>query len=239
MKIGELVLRTFVVSLRVLGEVDAILTNPYTYAYSLPYSDKQVEDAIRRLVSGGDLKREGRGARAVYRLTERGEERVRERMSRFLTEPVVWDGKWRLVIFDIEETQRVTRDQLRRFLKSVGFGRLQLSIWISPFPVREILGEFLEKSGLSRAAMVLEADYVSGLENWEVASRVWGLAELSRRYLSFAYACGHSKRSNAALREEFAKLVVAEPFLPDALLPDDYGREPAFRAYNDLLEKFT
>lgn len=239
MKIGDLILRTFAVSFRILGHADAILTNPYQYAYGLPYSEDQVTNAVRRLVRNGHLDKEGRGAKAVYRLTESGEKKVRERMSRFLLEPVVWDGKWRLVVFDIEETQRNTRDRLRRFLKSVGFRRLQRSIWITPFPLREILDEFLDKSGLSKAAMVVEAKYVSGLEGGKLASNLWGLSELSERYRSFIRRCEASKTLSRELKEEFAKLVSEEPFLPEGLLPESYGRDQAFRAYSELLEKHS
>jgi DNA-binding transcriptional regulator PaaX len=32
-----------------------------------------------------------------------------------------WDGKWRVLIFDIPETRRFDRDNIRRALISIGF----------------------------------------------------------------------------------------------------------------------
>lgn len=236
MKIGDLILRTFVVCLRELGEMDSLLTNPYQYTHGLPFSNEQVTVAVRRLVRNGDLARKGSGAQAEFRLTKRGEQRVRERMSRFLLEPIEWDGKWRMVIWDIAETRRETRDRLRRFLKSVGFGRLQLSIWITPFPAREILDTFLQNAKLTGSVMVVEAEYVSGMASEELADRVWGLSSLVRQYRLFAEECAGSNKPSQALKEQFQHCVVTDPFLPDGLLPYDIGRERAFRAYHQLLD---
>jgi hypothetical protein len=45
----------------------------------------------------------------------------------------VKDGKWKMIIFDIPETQRPVRDYLRTKLKQLGFKRWQNSIWVTPY----------------------------------------------------------------------------------------------------------
>lgn len=60
--------------------------------------------------------------------------------------PKKWDGKWRVVIFDIPTASRLVRDIFRRKLKEWGFYCLQQSVWITPYPCREeveLLREFL------------------------------------------------------------------------------------------------
>lgn len=53
--------------------------------------------------------------------------------------PKQWDKKWRLVLFDIPEKQRSSRESLSRKLKSLGFYQLQRSAWVHPYPCnREI-----------------------------------------------------------------------------------------------------
>src|SRR3990167_5471187 len=42
--------------------------------------------------------------------------------------PRRWDGKWRVLIFDIPERRRGTRAQIRRTLLQLGFTRLQDSV---------------------------------------------------------------------------------------------------------------
>ncbi len=44
-----------------------------------------------------------------------------------------WDGKWRMVFFDVEEEKKRKRDGLRRYLKRLGFWQMQKSVWVYPF----------------------------------------------------------------------------------------------------------
>jgi len=48
--------------------------------------------------------------------------------------PKKWDGKYRVVIFDIKENVRFSRDDLRYMLLKFGFVRLQNSVWVYPYP---------------------------------------------------------------------------------------------------------
>lgn len=56
----------------------------------------------------------------------------------------IWDGKWRIVVFDILEKQRGIRDLLRNRLKWLGFKELQKSTWIFPYDVEKETKEILE-----------------------------------------------------------------------------------------------
>ncbi|OGG72717.1 CRISPR-associated endonuclease Cas2 [Candidatus Kaiserbacteria bacterium RIFCSPLOWO2_01_FULL_53_17] len=49
-----------------------------------------------------------------------------------------WDGKWRIVAFDIPEELSALRYQVRAILKRAGFIRLQQSVWIFPHECREL-----------------------------------------------------------------------------------------------------
>ena len=51
-----------------------------------------------------------------------------------LNRPEHWDGKWRLVIFDIPEKHKKARDAFRKKLKDLCFVRLQDSAWVTPYP---------------------------------------------------------------------------------------------------------
>ncbi len=61
--------------------------------------------------------------------------------------PNKWDGKWRIVFFDISEKHKKARNFLERKLKSLNFYSMQESVFIHPFPcdkqikfIREIIG---------------------------------------------------------------------------------------------------
>ncbi|MDP1689918.1 MAG: CRISPR-associated endonuclease Cas2 [bacterium] len=57
-----------------------------------------------------------------------------------ISEPAFWDGKWRMIIFDIKEKQRKRRDELRLLLGGAGFIKLQQSVWVHPY----VCDEFIE-----------------------------------------------------------------------------------------------
>ncbi|MEK9200701.1 MAG: CRISPR-associated endonuclease Cas2 [Patescibacteria group bacterium] len=57
-----------------------------------------------------------------------------------------WDGKWRVIFFDVEEIKRKKRDDLRMYLKKMGWQKMQESVYVNPFDceqelkyIREIL----------------------------------------------------------------------------------------------------
>lgn len=52
---------------------------------------------------------------------------------------IKWDGKWRVLIFDIPEKLRFVRDQIRLNLMTIGFKRLQNSVWIYPYPCEDLV----------------------------------------------------------------------------------------------------
>ena len=51
--------------------------------------------------------------------------------------PRVWDKKWRLVLFDIPEHRKVSRDKFASHLKLMGFITLQKSAFVFPHPCFE------------------------------------------------------------------------------------------------------
>ena len=71
-----------------------------------------------------------------------------------------WDGRWRLVVFDIPERARGIRDRLRNLLVQVGFKPLQASVYISPYPLSREAAEYLDKSGLIRYIRILRVDRI-------------------------------------------------------------------------------
>lgn len=56
-----------------------------------------------------------------------------------IPERAFWDGKWRVLVFDISERRRRVRNQLRRLLEGAGFMRIQDSVWVYPYPCDEFI----------------------------------------------------------------------------------------------------
>ena len=50
-----------------------------------------------------------------------------------IKKPAKWDGKWRMVLFDIPHSKKKARDALRFHLKRLGFYQYQKSVFIYPY----------------------------------------------------------------------------------------------------------
>ena len=57
--------------------------------------------------------------------------------------PKKWDGKWRIVIFDIPEKDRQFRNILRQHLYLLDFFKLQQSVFVSPHPFENPILELI------------------------------------------------------------------------------------------------
>ena len=44
-----------------------------------------------------------------------------------------WDKKWRILIFDIKEKNKIKREALRGKIKQLGLYPLQKSVWVCPY----------------------------------------------------------------------------------------------------------
>ncbi len=72
--------------------------------------------------------------------------------------PKKWDQKWRLLIYDVSEDRKKSRDAIRRELQSVGFLELQHSVWIFPFDVTDVMQLLRELYDLKEELIVLTTD---------------------------------------------------------------------------------
>jgi len=102
---------------------------------------KRISQALYRLEQSGLITTTGWGKERRIKLTEKGKEAL-ERLEfgeYIIPEQAFWDGKWRVLVFDMIEKRRRTRDQLRRLLQGQGFVRLQDSVWVYPYPCDEFV----------------------------------------------------------------------------------------------------
>ena len=98
---------------------------------SLPkyLAQKVIQQKINRLKRQGYLRKTEKG----WELTPKGRIEIIKIILWKKLNNKKWDGKWRVIIFDIPEMSRRDRDFLRRELKWIGFIELQKSVWIFPF----------------------------------------------------------------------------------------------------------
>src|SRR3990167_6065326 len=96
-----------------------------------------VSSSASKMVKKGLLKYNGK----FYELTPLGQERMRRwAFADFkLNRPKRWDGKWRVIIFDIPEKKKSVREYVRTLFTQAGLRWLQDSVWVYPYDCEDIL----------------------------------------------------------------------------------------------------
>jgi len=78
------------------------------------------------------------------KLTNKGKKRLVEYSlsSLEIRKPEKWDGKWRVLMFDIPAHSKAydyARDALRNKIKALGFHQIQKSVWVYPYECEDEL----------------------------------------------------------------------------------------------------
>lgn len=215
--------------------------NPYPYLYAslgVSYRKDSIDDVVSDLTKRGLVegsKEEG------LRLTPAGAN-VTRRLHRARQEE--WDGRWRVVIFDIPEAQRDIRDDLRYEVKKLGFGLWQRSVWVSPFNISAELDAYLQRQGLAEVVQILVGERFGGPGDREFAAQIWPLHDINERYnqLLVGWARELKKESSAVERLQTAAsfqnryfgILTDDPQLPFELLPEDWAGGNARELFKKL-----
>jgi len=133
-----------------------------------------VRTAIDRLKQKGLIQFVSKSGTKVARLTLLGEQVLREADAKNyeLKKPRRWDKKWRIIIFDIRERRRRTRDRLRDTLEQIGFVRLQNSVWVYPYDCEDLIQLLKADFKIGKDVLYIIAD---SIENDGQIRRCFGL----------------------------------------------------------------
>lgn len=109
----------------------------------------------------------------VVRLTQKGHTKyLRFKMEDWSNENKGWDGKWRVVIYDISKLKKDKQECFRRMLKQMNFWPLQESVYLTPYKCQEAINYLREYFNIGEEVMILE---VSKLENEGYYLQYFGL----------------------------------------------------------------
>lgn len=117
--------------------------------------------AMRYLEQRGQIEMTKEKDKIFIKLTKKGKlQALLDRIKINSGDGKKWDGKWRMVIWDIPESSHRERNRIRYFLKNLGFYRLQFSVFIRPYPIPGVAVDFLRESGLLKFIRFLRVDKV-------------------------------------------------------------------------------
>ncbi|MDO8570492.1 MAG: hypothetical protein Q7R97_02805 [Candidatus Daviesbacteria bacterium] len=86
--------------------------------------------------------------------------------------PPKWDGKWRLIIYDVPKGKRIFAENFRRLLKKIECLKLQKSVYLAPYPCDKQIEFLRQYYDLSEEVLYL---VVAKLENEKIYKTYFGL----------------------------------------------------------------
>ena len=210
--------------------------------YRLNRWGRSVRGVLAKLKTLDWAKKISREGEIFYRISEKGEKYFDETLS-VLRDRGTWDKKWRLVIFDIPESNRATRDKLRRALGNIGMGILQASVWISAQDQKEKILKINQRLNLQNNLKYFEVTSSPTL-NKQIIDKAWNLPEVNLNLERFI------KESERALKNmgtrngdrfkakklifQYALILKKDPALPDQFIQGDNLRAKAREIYLKL-----
>jgi DNA-binding transcriptional regulator PaaX len=134
------------------GSIAVAATSPYFISKVLPkiiryagYKVKNVKykksfyNTFYRLKKEDLIQFENKNGQIYISLTKEGKAKAGKYQIDDLAieKPKKWDGKWRMLIFDIKDKQKLKREALRGKIKQLGLFQLQKSVWVYPYDFEE------------------------------------------------------------------------------------------------------
>lgn len=158
--IGKFVLLALEKSIDGFVRFEDFAEHHYRYHYGIPELKKaSLAQALKRLREKGFVEKipDKDENKIILSLTEAGREFL---LLTKQDDEIEWDGKWRVVVFDIPESKRLIRDILRSRLKLWGFKPWQKSVWASKKNVTNKLRNLVKELDITDWVLVIESDNV-------------------------------------------------------------------------------
>ena len=152
-----------------------------------------------------------------------------------------WDGKIYLITYDVSEIAHTKRDRMRRFLKDLGCKKLQESVWLNPYNIRQLVDKFVSKNKIPGTIIISDIGKDGGIGNTSLQYllvKLYELEKLDERYSEFIKkATNHFLPLNLLLYH-YLSILKYDPQLPFELLPNGFAGNKAFNIYKQLKNKY-
>lgn len=164
--IRDALLASLVISGVVL--VASIAPNAFAQLRYLPSMKRaqlryQTKTTLGRLAAQGLIKFEKRDGKSYARITPSGKKALalaQQKATLIEGKKRRWDKRWRVVIFDIQERRRRTRDRLRITMRELGFVHLQDSVWVYPYDCEDLMALLKADLKLGSAVLYMVVEHI-------------------------------------------------------------------------------
>lgn len=109
----------------------------------------------------------------IIKLTQKGKTKyLKFKLEELSLKGKTWDGKWRIVLYDIARFKKRQQEDFRRILKYIRFLKLQRSVYVTPYPCEEQISYLREYFGIEEDVILIRADKI---ENDQFYKQYFGL----------------------------------------------------------------
>ena len=185
------------------------------------------------------LQSERHGRRSLYLISEQGQRHTAHASQRIYEGATQdWNGEWTLVALPRTGNGLAERAELRRELVWEGFGMIAPGLFAHPHTEASAAHDILEKLGIPDRALVLSARDLAGaggLPIASLASQCWNLDDVAEQYRQFSRNFGPLEKLleeapppadafvvRVMLLHHWRRIVLHDPQLPGAMLPDNW-----------------
>ena len=206
--------------------------------FSVSSDSPRTRGTLRQMLSDGVMRKENEG---VYQISERGitELALSFPFVRFMLFP--WDGKYRIISYEIPENKRSLRDSLRREISGWGLGPWHRSFWLTPHPVGEAMKQLVTGTPWDQYIQMFEGIPIIG-EPSILIEKVWQISKLEGEYKKL-FRTWHEllSQENLSKEEKLGKIVNAyidilktDPGLPKELVGEKWIGKDAFDIFSEM-----
>jgi len=173
-------------------------------------------------------------------LTTKGKLEIKTRLA--FKKFGVWDGKWRVVLFDLPQDDRKYRLQLVDELTGIGFAPLSRGAYISPYALLNIIEKKANYWGVRQHLSLMTVEKIHEEKNM---ADHWQIDKINQKYLNFIKTTQRIQRhaklwplQAKILEQQFAEIFIVDPHLPTELLPKDWQGQEAYSIFKDISNSY-
>jgi len=125
------------------------------------FNEKDIKNGITDLKKQQLIEKKKYNDSVIISLTEKGRLRsLNLSFKDFYNRKEKWDGKWRMVAFDIPDKCKKGRNALRYRLRLGGFYELQESLFLYPYDCKKEIDNFVKLFGLEKYVRFALVDFI-------------------------------------------------------------------------------
>lgn len=216
-------------------------------------NERLVRTSVFRLVQEEWLEAIRNGRESSYRLTGTGFRRLDHAYAKVYQRPAAtWNGAWTFILIPNDHITVPRRLKLKQELEWEGLRQLTPHLFAHPTIGTDALNEIIDRSGVKGRAILFtgartDQEGIGGIR--ELVNGSWSLRQVASAYKIFLRNFGRLKpilsqepgwsdweclAVRVLLIHAFRRIVLHDPLLPNALLPDPWIGDDAFRLAGEI-----